>query len=181
MTVSQWMDDMYFLSKERYKDMSFFNQLFWFIALDIGLTWKLIRTENDPYLFRVYLYRGKWFRHIYLHYFFRSDLDRDVHNHPVDEGMTSYSLILTKGYKEERLAQARSGHQTLVTKQVKPFRINKLYSNTFHKVTLNKGNPWTLFFPGWKSQDPAKEEWGFYDFSRQKYTPWEIYVKQRDE
>ncbi len=157
-----------------------FEKFLWWIALSGLFTYKVIYTNQDPYLLRVYLYRGKWFRHIYLHFFFRGDKDREHHNHPANVKYPSRSLILTRGYLEERVELGRQGKLEVVIRDVVPWTINTIYHNTFHKVTLAKGSCWTLFFPGWVSVDPSEEVWWFLDVETGKCTFWVDYIKERE-
>lgn len=104
------------------------------------------RDWSGPYLARFYL-APDWFPiRPYLHYIMVSDgASEPLHNHPWSR---SLSLILTKGYTEER--------------DGKPHRVRKAFSlawvnsDTYHKVTLHNGPCWTLFFAG-----PRTGSWGF--------------------
>lgn len=150
-------------------------------------------TEGDPYLKRCYLLRRSWFlpvdddkdteegldlkwwQHfipgIYLHYFYRGDMDEALHNHPWE---TSASLILTNGYVEERWDGVS---ETVSRRMVKPGDINIIRANDYHRVTLidpRKG-AWTLFFAGSRVQD-----WSFGGPDYETPIPWREFVDKRD-
>ncbi|MFW6184410.1 MAG: hypothetical protein ACOC8X_11485, partial [Chloroflexota bacterium] len=64
--------------------------------------WTIYDDQNRPYLTRNYLShknRETW-PGVFLHYFHRSDSDRELHNHPWD---TAVAIILTGGYWEHRM------------------------------------------------------------------------------
>jgi hypothetical protein len=141
----------------------------------------LLHTNGDPYLHRFYLWRRSdapswvpsWFKRnlpgIYLHYFHRGDLDKELHNHPWGG---SLSLIITNGYREERLTETG-----VVSRLIRPGSLNFIRYRDFHRVDLinpTKG-AWTLFFSGARVQD-----WGFIDPDTRSYTDWETFVAERD-
>jgi hypothetical protein len=108
------------------------------------------------YLVRVYLMRllrsrlPGWF----LHRFFRSDHDRELHNHP---WKWSASLVLTGGYLEERLERPGG---PVMTRVLRPLSWNVIRSTTYHRVQLldEERGAWTLFIAG-----PKLGTWGFLD------------------
>lgn len=127
------------------------------------------RSDSKKYLTRVYIV-GKWFRAVfncrpYLHIFWSSD-DEEFHNH---RWKWSYGIPLWRGYKEQRRtamevfyngeSQGKSFEygwgQT--EREIRPFRINRLDSDCFHRVDLLGGICITLFLAGPHDTD----DWGF--------------------
>lgn len=126
------------------------------------------------YLTRVYIV-GRWFRTAfscrpYLHFFHKSD-SREFHSHRWE---WSYGLVLWGGYREERVTNdcgyaKRTGqpcsyhlcvaNRLVETKTYRPFFINRLDSDCFHRVDLlnEKRGCLTLFLAG----PFAKDDWGF--------------------
>lgn len=116
----------------------------------------------------------KWNRwlSVYLHYFHRGDEDASLHNHPWS---TSYSLILTNGYMEERWDPKL---QKIVQRTIRPGSINRILANDFHRVELldpTRG-AWTLFFSGARLERP----WGFWWPGVHDFTPWFNFVRKRN-
>jgi len=124
----------------------------------IRLPFRTIRGPNgDAYLTRWYLYPGKPRSDgegtksdkrfaVFIHFFHRSDKDRDPHNHPWDR---SLALILKGGYVEERAGRRKT---------FRPGMINIITRNDYHRVDLldpTRGS-WSLFFAGKNMGD-----WGF--------------------
>lgn len=126
--------------------------------------WKLVRRlkhrcriieddDGSPYLLRCYLTpmtEQRWWPGVFLHYFYRGDHDREVHNHPWDVSM---SLILTGGYIEERFDAETRG---IVERVIKPLMLNVIRGDDFHRVQMRKGGCFSLFIAGRKIQ-----RWGF--------------------
>lgn len=120
--------------------------------------------QGEPYLERYYLLGldriglGGW--HAYLHRFVDSDPDRGLHDHPWGRAV---SLVLAGGYDEIRFAdprapasQCRTG-QHMVSRHIRPGRLNRLMGEDYHRVVLRDGRPaWTLFVHG-----PRVKGWGF--------------------
>jgi len=111
---------------------------------------------QEPYLLRRYLTPsngrlGEWWRKhfpgVYLHYFYRSDHDRELHNHPWE---WACSLVLSGGYIEIREDSWR---------ERRPGETNMLFSDTFHRVELCDEfvGCWSLFVAGPRMPEP----WGF--------------------
>lgn len=86
---------------------------------------------------------------LYLHRFHRPDLDRALHNHP---WKWAVSLVLAGGYTEEYLDS--KGAQRV--RRLRPWRLNILTQNSFHRITELHGEVWTLFLTG-----PKVSSWGF--------------------
>jgi hypothetical protein len=110
--------------------------------------------DGTPYLLRIYIW--DWFRRwlpgVFLHYFFRGDLDRELHNHP---WTSAWSLIIWGGYTEERRIDA---HGTIRTQVFRPGDVNTITVHDYHRVDMLRkgGGCWTLFVVGNRTQ-----EWGF--------------------
>jgi len=145
--------------------------------------------KERPYLLRVYLRPERpevGGRRPYLHYFYRGDDDRAWHNHPWGDEAgedVSTSLILTGGYVEERLvfdphwdwrgpASAWIDYR-VETKTFKPWSINRIARNDFHKVRLldERRGCWTLFWSARRAAPSDGYDWGFKDI-KSNYEPW---------
>ncbi len=131
----------------------------------------IVGPDGSPYLLRIYLtpkrFWGAWWPGIFLHKFFRSDHDRDFHNHP---WYSSMSFILTNGYTENRWNFEKNGYDTY---NRKPFTFNHIKANDFHRVDLKDevNGCWTLFFAFKHAQ-----EWGFWSIEKNKFIPWKEYL-----
>jgi hypothetical protein len=135
----------------------------------------ITRAADDRYLSRHYLFRKSWFprlehrlRSWYLHHFWRSDYEDEVHNHPWGR---SYSLILTGGYIEHRYVGG-----CVVTRRCLPGSINVIDSTDFHRVELIGRDCWTLFVSG-----PKVSGWGFLDVATRSFLPWEEHMRKLAE
>jgi hypothetical protein len=107
--------------------------------------------DGAPYLERYYVF-GAFGWHVYLHRFMESDPDRGLHDHPWDRAM---SLVLTGGYEE--LRPVASDPARIERRRVRPWRLNRLKGEDYHRVLLRNGQPaWTLFAHG-----PRVKGWGF--------------------
>jgi hypothetical protein len=98
---------------------------------------------------------------IFIHFFHRSDEDRDQHNHPWD---LSVALILKGGYHEERGENSRI---------FKPGSINVIRSTDYHRVELldpARGS-WSLFIAG-----KNIGSWGFRDSKTGQHIAWRDYL-----
>lgn len=154
----------------------------------------LIDPGGEPYLHRYYIFRRSWIANrykssflfndvahwlsnrlpsCYLHYFYRGDSDRSLHNHPWGY---SVSIILTGGYTEIRWDR---NIRDTVTRTFKSGDWNVIRANDYHKVNLTdpaKGC-WTLFFSG-----PRVQDWNFWNplapFSAP--VPWQEYDGRAD-
>lgn len=147
-------------------------------------------TGNDgrPYLTRWYVWpRGPRTAHgedpatppapfaIFIHYFHRSDEDRELHNHPWGR---SIAIILSGGYVEERDAEVYvvNDKVTYVERRTKTFRagdVNVITKDDYHRVDLlypDKGS-WSLFIAG-----RNVGSWGFRDATTGKHIPWREYT-----
>jgi hypothetical protein len=107
--------------------------------------------RGEPYLERYYLF-GAFGWHVYLHRFVDSDPDRGLHDHPWNRAV---SLVLSGGYNE--LRPSAEDPSVIATRQVRPWRLNFLRGQDFHRVLLRDGrSAWTLF-----SHGPRVKGWGF--------------------
>jgi len=117
--------------------------------------------DGSPYLTRWYLVRvfRRWVPGVFLHYFHRSDHDRELHNHP---WKWAVAIILRGGYYEHRLERNK---ETRV-RYLPPISVNLLTPDTFHRVVLldEKKGAWSLFIAG-----PKFREWGFVDLESGKF------------
>lgn len=136
----------------------------------------ITNAAGDPYLTRFYVFpKGPRTRDntdgvtpdapfaVFIHFFHRSDEDREKHNHPWKE---SVSLILTGGYREER-------EDGLYTR--KPGDINVIRSTDYHRVDLltPKKGCWTLFVAG-----KNISSWGFKNAQTGAHIPWRDYLNE---
>jgi hypothetical protein len=107
---------------------------------------------------------------LYLHRFHRSDVDRELHNHP---WQWAVSLVLVGGYLEER--RVRDEHRDAVEYRcVRPGAINIIRGDDFHRVDLLEHDAWTLFLVG-----PKVQSWGFWDPASHRVTPWREFLKAK--
>lgn len=119
--------------------------------------------DGSPYLLRRYLVRllRQWVPGLFLHKFYRSDADRELHNHPWS---WAAAFVLTGGYVEER----KDGRNAPVVKRtVRPFTVNVIRRDTFHRVQLldEERGAYTLFLAGRRQ----KGGWGFLDTDTLEY------------
>lgn len=102
---------------------------------------------------------------VFVHYFYRSDDDHALHNHPWKWAL---SLVLAGGYSEER----RVGN-SVVRRLVKPGSFNLITSDTFHRVDLLDADRgcWSVFIAG-----PKFKGWGFWDRDTGEFIPWREFI-----
>ena len=136
------------------------------------LPFRTIHTDGVPYLTRWYVYPGKPRTEddavtpkgrfaVFIHYFHRSDDDREQHNHPWSKSM---AIILKGGYREERGDYVRT---------YTPGMINVIGKDDYHRVDLlypDKGS-WSLFIAG-----RNVGSWGFKDAKTGTHIPWREYL-----
>lgn len=130
------------------------------------------RPDGAPYLVRYYFFGGPRKEstrpfNLYLHLFLSSDEEDLAHSHPWTR---SISLILTGGYREQR----RIG-DLLISREVKPFSLNFIDADDYHRVDLLKDRAWTLFLAG----SPDKT-WFFWDPKTKETIHWreQIFVRR---
>lgn len=128
-------------------------------------------------LFRFYLLsHSSWLgrilnRGLYLHYIFKGDDDRDLHNHPWYD---SKSLILVGGYLEQLAKQTDWGFY-VVTRPQNPGAINRIRRDTYHRIHMSHGPCWTLFYSGERVDRVRGEDWSFLNVRTGQKTLWKDY------
>lgn len=110
----------------------------------------LIGTQENPMLERWRLISTPWFG-IYIHFIFREDLDRHMHDHP----WHFWSFVL-KGSYTEHLSR-RPGDTIVETKVHRRFSLHGFPLHWAHKISFVKPGTVTLVFVG-----PKVREWGFF-------------------
>jgi hypothetical protein len=164
-----------------FRKLSLLERRYWDIAERAPFGIRLIEDEkNGPYLLRVYLTpenrkKSLLLPRLYLHYFFRGDLDREVHNHP---WRRARSLILTGGYTEYRWdRQLRRMSERLYL----PGMVNRINRNDFHRVELvdPEAGCWTLFCSHGRVGPSDGKDWGFLNTTNGLFTPWGQYVMDK--
>ncbi len=145
----------------------------------------ITRGDDQPYLLRHYLRRHsehfKKLPGLYLHCFLASDDEDELHNHPFQ---WSLSLILSGGYFEDRVVWWNRSWKPgdpgepmeIQRKEIKPFRLNFIRANDYHRVDLRDGRAWTLFLAG-----PRTQDWGFLDPETGEFLQWEAHIRRRGE
>lgn len=151
---------------------------------------RVIGRDGEVYLERYYLfgkdppypedYVGKkpkarltFLPTVYLHHFLMSDTDEELHNHP----WNGLSVILLGGYSEERRVPENCmgfGMDTWVRREYKPWSINRIGKDDFHRVDLYEKDCWTLFIIGEKQQS-----WGFWNRHTDEYTDWREFLERK--
>ena len=162
--------------------------LAWFV-LFFRLPHRLItRDDGKPYLHRWYLCgepgglkyfeEGQremrwwqrafaWLPCIYVHRFVASDDDVELHNHPWE----ATSLIVVGGYREERGYPFK---RSTFFQVFRPWSINRIYADTFHKVTLLEEDCWSIIKCGAKIGT-----WGFLNVETDEFHHWRAHVAKR--
>jgi hypothetical protein len=107
-------------------------------------------TSRSPYLTRTLLPRIAN-RRLMIHQIHRPDADRYLHNHP-----WSFAdfLIVSGGYTEQRWSADRSH---VDTRELAPGDVNRITSDTFHRITEVRPNTWTIGLIG-----KRVGSWGFW-------------------
>jgi len=135
----------------------------------------ITNPHGDPYLTRWYVWPGLPRKDaeengpespfaIFIHFFHRSDDDRDQHSHPWS---ISAALVLAGGYHEERGDCSRI---------FKPGSINVIRRNDYHRVELlnPKKGSWSLFIAG-----KNVGSWGFRDDDTGEHIPSGEYLARK--
>lgn len=126
------------------------------------------RDGSGPYMLRAVLvprewrWRGRLLRRgrpYYLHYFFCSDDEIELHSHPFD----AWAVILSRGYIEERWNERTQARTARVRR---PGGVVRLLADTFHRVLLYRGGSWSLFSPGERVAAPREWSWFFWNPER---------------
>jgi hypothetical protein len=153
----------------------FVNAVCWWLTRTFPGRYRIIGDNGTPYLGRFYVKKTGRLPGLYLHHFYRSDQDRELHNHP---WVSSSSVVLTGGYYEERWESKTPINKPGFVEDYKREAVrmidrsapgfNRIFNTTFHRVVLKdlKNGAWTLFIPG-----PEAQDWGFLDRTTGKYTP----------
>lgn len=132
---------------------------------------EIIEVEGEPYLLRCHLwYRGRILPNIYLHFFFKGDQDRDLHNHP----WNATTFVLSGGYSEEYLTRtpgATYAHDYMIKRRVlKAGNVARIGAEHYHRVDLYLKGCWTLFFAG-----DILQSWGFMDRESRIFVDHKVY------
>ena len=103
---------------------------------------------------------------VFIHFFHRSDDDREQHNHPWTR---SIALILKGGYVEERGFEERT---------FKPGSVNIISKDDYHRVELldPANGSWSLFIAGANAGS-----WGFKNAITGAHIPWKEYVGKKSQ
>lgn len=132
--------------------------------LDLGRYLRIYSEHLGDYMRRWILqWPGGTLR---LHHIMRSDVGRDLHDHPWD----FWSLLLTGGYTEVRPARFNPH-----TKQTEPeraiywprFSVVRRQAEDLHRLVL-RVPVWTVVWTG-----PKRRTWGFR--TRRGWVPWRSY------
>lgn len=126
---------------------------------------RTIWGNGGPYLSKFRLLNlGKDRLRIYLHRFYRSDEDLELHSHPWE---WSFSIILRGGYVETR----EDGQRTYL-----PGSFNFIRKDDFHRVELlnETDGAWTLFVAG-----PEIDTWYFMDPISKLTTPYKKFLQDK--
>lgn len=114
-----------------------------------------IVKDGNLYLRRFYITPRSWRYRIFIHHIFRSDEDRDPHDHP----WSFFTIMLKGSYREFFYEQ--HGHDAWTTKVtiLKRFRFLFRKATDTHRLFLENGPVWTLVIAG-KTIRP----WGFWSY-----------------
>lgn len=138
----------------------------WFARLIQRLPKRTIWGKLGPYLTKYRLVNfGKDRVRVYLHRFYRSDEDSELHSHP---WVWSFSIILRGGYVETR----EDGEERICG----PGSLNFIRKDDYHRVQLmdEDHGAWTLFVAG-----PEIDEWYFMDPTTKLTTPWKDFIRSK--
>jgi hypothetical protein len=102
---------------------------------------------------------------VLLHRFASSDDGDALHNHP---WTWAFSIILAGGYEEERKV---SWGNVVARKVVRPFSVNRIGQDDFHRVDLIEEDCWTLFVTG-----PKISSWSFWDRVTGEVVHWRTWI-----
>lgn len=139
------------------------------------MTWADIpdaRQVTQVYLRRLRILQTPWFA-VYLHWIFKTDEDRDPHDHP----FVFRSFIVRGGYVE-RLWLIRPGFDRNITSYVRRwnrFSWHKMDQQHAHMIESIVPGTITLVLAGPKK---ANGRWGFYS---PRFTPWQDYNREKYE
>lgn len=105
---------------------------------------------------------------VYLHRFFRSDHDGELHSHP---WRWAVAIILAGGYAEERRVGDR-----VETKLRLPGSIVFLRGEDFHRGDLLAPESWSLFIVG-----PKVSNWFFWNRDTKLRAPWRSFLAWKQD
>ena len=139
------------------------------------LIWRALRREPDviiggkeqPYLLRWWLIPRNPVFNVYLHWFWRSDDDRALHDHP---WLFNLSIMLRGAYTEHTIAAGGIHVRTVRNEGDWKLRL----WGAPHRVELHDGGCFTLFVTG-----PRCREWGFHCPER-GWIHWRRFVDPKD-
>lgn len=125
----------------------------------------VIGEPDAPYMHRWYVIPRNKFFNVYLHHVLRSDDDRALHSHP---WLANLSLIIDNSYVEHTIAAGGVNYR-------KTYNAGaiKIRGNSAHRLELNNGPCWTLFFTG-----PKIRIWHFH--CKKGLVPYYDFVKPTD-
>jgi hypothetical protein len=120
-------------------------------------------NPNIPYLKRYFILPNNRYFNIYLHKFYLSDYEDELHDHP----WANMSILLSgyyyehipKDYDKWIINESRE-EQTLLRKPFRPIFRPAKYIHRIELLNDSNGNPkpiWTLFITG-----PHIRQWGFW-------------------
>lgn len=140
-------------------------------VVDRAAVWRWFQTKilgrsdiwfNGSRYMRRWLFGTKSWYGLRVHCIERSDVDRELHDHP----FSFVTVILCGGYWEHTANGEHEWHG--------PGSVLRRSADTLHRIELAPDCPaWTLVFRG-----PYCREWGFW--SAEGWIPWQRFVAQRD-
>lgn len=123
-----------------------------------------IVKDGKLYLRRFYITPRNWRYRVFIHHIFRSDEDRDPHDHP----WSFFTLMLKGWYCEKHYDQPPNPISYSIT-ILKPLRFLFRKATDTHRLYLYGGPVWTLVIAG-KTVRP----WGFWTYMG--WVPWRKYL-----
>jgi hypothetical protein len=105
---------------------------------------------------------------VYLHRFFRSDHDGELHSHP---WKWAVAIILAGGYREERRFLDR-----VISLERRPGSVVVLRGDDFHRVDLIEDESWSLFIVG-----PKDRSWFFWNRITRMRAPWRSFLAWKQD
>ena len=110
---------------------------------------------------------------LFLHRFHRGDDDMELHSHPWSWAV---SLVLSGGYTEERRIPTRFPYgrgtpHRVITRTVRPWSLNFLKHDTYHRVDLRADDCWSLFLVG-----PKRGTWYFWNRDTHERVDWREHI-----
>ena len=110
---------------------------------------------------------------LYLHRFHRGDGGLELHNHP---WRWAVSLILAGGYVEERRVPSDlwTPKWSVERRTVRPWTLNRIAADDFHRVDLLEEDAWTLFLVG-----PKHQSWGFWSRTTDRFVGWRDFLSAK--